>query len=95
MDAAEQKTGGTRDTLCFPPPPKLLQFFRDMSAPPNEREVIDVDDLDIFCTGVFHCVRIDRTPSPRVRKRPRNPVTITLPDSDSDNPPQTPPQLKS
>jgi hypothetical protein len=66
-----------------------------MSDPPNEREVIDVDDLDLFCTGVRHCVRIDRSPSPRLRK-PRDRVVISL-DSDSEDPPlaQTLPHLKS
>ena len=67
-----------------------------MSDPPNEREVIDVDDLDLFCTGVRHCVRIDRSPSPRLKKRSRDRVIIPL-DSDSDDsdPPRTLPQLKS
>lgn len=57
----------------------------------DEREVIDVDDADV---GARNCVRIDRPPSPRLRKRARDPVIISLVDSDSDDP-LTPPQLKS
>lgn len=45
-----------------------------MSDPPDlKREVIDVDDLDVFCTGIRHCVRIDRPQSPRHRKRAHDP----------------------
>ncbi|KAL4072836.1 WD40-repeat-containing domain protein [Scleroderma yunnanense] len=47
-------------------------------------EIIDIDELDLVCTGVRHIVRIDRPPSPRARKNKRRPKVIDLVDSDDD-----------
>ncbi|KAF9240722.1 WD40-repeat-containing domain protein [Melanogaster broomeanus] len=52
---------------------------------PVDHEVIDVDNLDVLCTGLRR--RIERPPSPRSpkqrnRKRPRTPDVVVLSDSD-------------
>lgn len=44
-------------------------------------EIIDIDDLDLVCTGERHIVRIDRPSSPRARNK-RRPEVIELIDSD-------------
>ncbi|KAG9313001.1 WD40-repeat-containing domain protein [Chiua virens] len=51
-------------------------------------EPIDVDgepDVDVLCTGILHCVRIDRASSPRPKKRMSGPLTINLIDSDDED----------
>jgi len=45
-------------------------------------EIIDIDDLDLVCTGERHIVRIDRPSSPRARKNKRRTEVIELFDSD-------------
>ncbi|KAI6013545.1 WD40-repeat-containing domain protein [Pisolithus marmoratus] len=48
-------------------------------------EHIDMENADLVCTGVRHIVRIERTPSPRIRKKKRPVEVIDLVGSDEDN----------
>lgn len=48
-------------------------------------ELTDTGDTDLICTGVRHIVRIERTPSPRIRKTKRPVEVIDLVDSDEDD----------
>lgn len=50
-----------------------------------ESEPIDIEEVDLVCTGVRHIVRIERTPSPRIRKKKRPVEVIDLVGSGEDN----------
>ncbi|KAG6370308.1 ArgJ-like domain-containing protein [Boletus reticuloceps] len=48
-------------------------------------EIIDVDEWDVFCTGVRHCIRIDVPPTPR-KKRSRKRKSLDVIDLASSYP---------